>query len=153
MGRFSSHAAPHASTNAGAIEDPARHGGLRSQMKYFSQALKDASRHKFIIAAAMACSLAVAALWSLNIAALFPIIQTTLNGQSLQSWNQERLERAESEFADFQAEIVKLDEQLKDAAPQDRNALELTRGQLEGQSKKAKITAEWTAKIQLARSQ
>ena len=48
-----------------------RHGGLRSQMKYFTQALKDASRHKFIIAAAMACSLAVAALWSLNIAALF----------------------------------------------------------------------------------
>lgn len=117
-------------------------------MKYFSQALKDASRHKFIIAAAMACSLAVAALWSLNIAALFPIIQTTLNGQSLQSWNQQRIERAETEFAEFQAEVVKLDEQLKTAPPQERKTLEAARGQAEGQSKKAKITAEWATKIQ-----
>ena len=42
-------------------------------MKYFSQALKDAWRHWSVLAAAMVCSLAVAALWGLNIAALFPI--------------------------------------------------------------------------------
>jgi ATP-binding cassette subfamily B protein/subfamily B ATP-binding cassette protein MsbA len=117
-------------------------------MKYFSQALKDASRHKFIIAAAMACSLAVAALWTLNIGALFPIIQTTLNGQSLQSWNQQRIDSAEKDAVGYQAQVIDLDRQLAAANVENRQAIEIARAKAEGQVTKAKLTAEWAGKIQ-----
>ena len=62
-------------------------------MKYFARALKQAWRHWPALAIALLCSLGVAALWGANIAALFPIIETTLHGQSLQEWNQKRLEK------------------------------------------------------------
>ena len=59
-------------------------------MKNFARALKEAWRHWPALAAAICCSMGVAALWGVNIAALFPIIETTLNGKSLQEWNRQR---------------------------------------------------------------
>lgn len=117
-------------------------------MKYFSQALKDAWRHWSVLAAAMACSLAVAALWGLNIAALFPIIQTTLNGESLQSWNQQRIERAESDLASHESELAAIEKKLADAKDGPRQVLEIERGKIAAQVKKDRLTAEWAGKIQ-----
>ena len=59
-------------------------------MKYFLRALRDASKSWPLLLAAFLCSAGVAGLWGANIAALFPIIEVTLNGESLQDWNQER---------------------------------------------------------------
>jgi ATP-binding cassette subfamily B protein/subfamily B ATP-binding cassette protein MsbA len=68
-------------------------------MKNFARALREAWRHWPTLAGALICSLGVAALWGANIAALYPIIETTLNGESLQNWNQKRLVEGEQSVA------------------------------------------------------
>jgi ATP-binding cassette subfamily B protein/subfamily B ATP-binding cassette protein MsbA len=64
-------------------------------MNYFLRALREAAKSWPLLAAALLCSAGVAALWGANIAALFPIIEVTLKGDSLQSWNERRIEEAE----------------------------------------------------------
>jgi ATP-binding cassette subfamily B protein/subfamily B ATP-binding cassette protein MsbA len=63
--------------------------------------------------ASFLCSAGVASLWGANIAALFPIIEVTLNGDSLQSWNTRRLsdaktrvDSARKEQADLEAKLA-----------------------------------------------
>ncbi len=73
-------------------------------MHYFLRALRDASKRWPLLVAAFLCSAGVAGLWGANIAALFPIIEVTLNGKSLQSWNEERIEAAEVRIAAGQKE-------------------------------------------------
>ncbi len=68
-------------------------------MHYFIRALRDAAKRWPLLVAAFLCSAGVAGLWGANIAALFPIIEVTLNGKSLQSWNEERIEAAETRIA------------------------------------------------------
>jgi subfamily B ATP-binding cassette protein MsbA len=68
-------------------------------MHYFLRALRDAAKRWPLLVAAFLCSAGVAGLWGANIAALFPIIEVTLNGKSLQSWNEERIEAAETRIA------------------------------------------------------
>ncbi len=89
-------------------------------MKNFSRALKEAWRHWPALVAALLCSLGVAALWGANIAALFPIIQTTLNGESLQSWNRQRLTAAQADLAAHEAELAPLEKRVAAAAPAER---------------------------------
>jgi ATP-binding cassette subfamily B protein/subfamily B ATP-binding cassette protein MsbA len=85
-------------------------------MKNFARALKEAWRHWPALAAAMLFSFGVAALWGANIAALFPIIQTTLNGQTLQDWNRERLAKSEAQLLEHQAEVQRLEGEVAAAA-------------------------------------
>ena len=85
-------------------------------MKRFARALREAWRHWPYLAVALACSLGVAALWGANIAALFPIIQTTLHGQSLQEWNQQRLVESQQVLAAREAEILDLQRRIPLAA-------------------------------------
>jgi ATP-binding cassette subfamily B protein/subfamily B ATP-binding cassette protein MsbA len=68
-------------------------------MHYFLRALRDAAKRWPLLVAAFLCSAGVAGLWGANIAALFPIIEVTLNGKSLQSWNEERIKAAETRIA------------------------------------------------------
>jgi ATP-binding cassette subfamily B protein/subfamily B ATP-binding cassette protein MsbA len=63
-------------------------------MRHFFRALREAAKSWPILAAALLCSAGVAALWGANIAALFPIIEVTLRGESLQSWNERRAEES-----------------------------------------------------------
>src|SRR3954471_11279275 len=78
-------------------------------MRYFARALQQAWRHWLALVLALFCSIGVAALWGANIAAIFPIIETTLHGDSLLTWNNKRLERAEKSLVDHQAEVKKLE--------------------------------------------
>jgi ATP-binding cassette, subfamily B, bacterial MsbA len=77
-------------------------------MKNFGRALREAWRYWPALTIALFCSLGVAVLWGANIAALFPIIETTLHGQSLQEWNQKRLENAEKNLAGHENELADL---------------------------------------------
>src|SRR5690242_15176519 len=86
-------------------------------MKDFARALQQAWRHWPALGLALLCSLAVAALWGANIAALFPIIETTLHGQSLQEWNQKRMDTAQASLAKHESEAKQLE--LKRAASKD----------------------------------
>ena len=85
-------------------------------MKNFARALREALGHWPILAVALCCSLLVAALWGANIAALFPIITTTLRGQPLQAWNQERLDQSQNDLTAHQAEIDDAERRLPLAA-------------------------------------
>jgi hypothetical protein len=68
-------------------------------MRNFARALKEAWRYWPALTVALVCSLGVAALWGANLAALFPIIETTLQRKSLQTWNRERLDTAQEVLA------------------------------------------------------
>ncbi len=83
--------------------------GLRYQMKDFAKALRQAWRHWPALTVALLCSLGVAALWGANIAAIYPIIETTLRGESLQTWNKKRIEKAQDNLAAHQQELRALE--------------------------------------------
>src|SRR3954454_10657755 len=97
-------------------------------MKYFAKALKQAWRHWPALILGLLCSVAVAALWGANIAAIFPIIETTLHGDSLQSWNQKRLDTAQKSLAAHQAQVADLEKKIAataDAAAKREFSLQL----------------------------
>ena len=81
-------------------------------MHYFLRALREAARSWPLLAAAMLCSAGVAALWGANIAALFPIIEVTLKGESLQDWNGKRLEDATGRIEAGETELAGLEAKL-----------------------------------------
>lgn len=81
-------------------------------MKYFFQALKQAWRYWPALVMAIGCSLGVAALWSANIAALYPIIETTFHGQSLQEWNRARLESHQKSLAAHEAKLREIEDRV-----------------------------------------
>jgi subfamily B ATP-binding cassette protein MsbA len=92
-------------------------------MHYFLRALRDAAKRWPLLVASFLCSAGVASLWGANIAALFPIIEVTLNGDSLQSWNTRRLsdakariDSAREEEADLEAKIAAGDLAATEAA-------------------------------------
>jgi ATP-binding cassette subfamily B protein/subfamily B ATP-binding cassette protein MsbA len=62
--------------------------------------------------ASFLCSAGVASLWGANIAALFPIIEVTLNGDSLQSWNTRRLSDAKARVDSSRKEQADLEAKL-----------------------------------------
>jgi subfamily B ATP-binding cassette protein MsbA len=80
-------------------------------MKDFARALRQAWRHWPALTIALACSLGVAALWGANIAALFPIIETTLHGESLQTWNEKRITSAKASLAENETKLADLKRQ------------------------------------------
>jgi ATP-binding cassette, subfamily B, bacterial MsbA len=94
-------------------------------MKNFALALREAWRHWPALVGALVCSLGVAALWSANIAALFPIIETTLHKRTLQDWNRDRIVKAEAAVVAQQAELVQLKHQLAKAPVVKQKELEL----------------------------
>lgn len=81
-------------------------------MKDFAKALRHAWRHWPALIIALACSLGVATLWGANIAALFPIIETTLHGESLQTWNGRRISEGKKALIENEVELEKLDLQI-----------------------------------------
>jgi len=81
-------------------------------MHYFLRALREAAKSWPLLAAALLCSAGVAALWGANIAALFPIIEVTLKGESLQSWNTRRIEDARARIAAGEHERTDLEAEL-----------------------------------------
>lgn len=81
-------------------------------MRYFAKALKQAWRHWPALLLGIFCSVAVAGLWGANIAAIFPIIQTTLNGESLQEWNQKRIDTSQKSLTGHEAQLEDLNKQI-----------------------------------------
>jgi subfamily B ATP-binding cassette protein MsbA len=118
-------------------------------MRNFARALKEAWRHWPVLTAAMFCSLGVAALWGGNIAALGPIIETTLNGHSLQEWNRQRLEKSQQNVDAKLAELKTLDAKITAVAAGDdveRRQLQLQRDMLESRiafDRKAVAWSRW----------
>jgi len=77
-------------------------------MKNFGRALRELSHYWTTLIVALLCSLSVAALWGSNIAVLYPVIETTLHGKSVQAWNRSRIADAEQEIARLEDQLTRL---------------------------------------------
>jgi len=77
-------------------------------MKYFLRAIGEGTRHWPALLGAIACSFGVAVLWGANIAAMFPLIQTTLSGHSLQETHLERVEGLREKVAAGETKLAAL---------------------------------------------
>ena len=80
-------------------------------MKNFRRALADAIHFWPWLVFAWVCSAGVATLWSMNIAAAFPILEVTLRGQAPQQWNHERIAGAKTQVLSLTKEIESLKRQ------------------------------------------
>ena len=89
-------------------------------MNHFLRALKEAWRHWFVLAAALVFSIFAAALWGANIAAMFPIIETTLHGKSIPEANRQRVMDAEKRISELQSQIAQLQRELPQIPPEPR---------------------------------
>jgi subfamily B ATP-binding cassette protein MsbA len=95
-------------------------------MNNFGRALRLALRHRFIFASSIVCAAIVAAFWGGNISAIYPLVQVTMNGQSLQKWARDGREEAEQKAAGLRSQIEAIDRQ-GGAAQNSESAAELSR--------------------------
>lgn len=74
-------------------------------MHNFTRALKVAINYWPSLLLAMLCSLGVALIWGGNIGAIYPVMEVTLAGKSLQTWNAERLVESQQRSAEIEKEL------------------------------------------------
>jgi ATP-binding cassette subfamily B protein/subfamily B ATP-binding cassette protein MsbA len=75
-------------------------------MDAFYRALRDAFRYWPLLAASLLCSTGVACMWGANIAALYPIIEITLSGKSMQEWNSEQQKQSRINIEAYEQQIA-----------------------------------------------
>jgi ATP-binding cassette subfamily B protein/subfamily B ATP-binding cassette protein MsbA len=105
---------------------------------HFFKVVRMALRYKFTFSASVVCALFVAALWGLNIGALYPIVEIFSKGDSLQVWVDREIAKAQQSVADQKAEVRSLQGELA-GLPQDRQA---ERKKIEGKILNAEARAD-----------
>ncbi|ADB17933.1 ABC transporter related protein [Pirellula staleyi DSM 6068] len=117
-------------------------------MQHFVRALRDALPYWKYLAISLLCSVGVASLWSANIATLFPILEVTLHGESLQNWNARRLTESKAAAVQLQLELDQLE---ASTPPADRKADYHFRRDLLATQKRAEearaMSAQWLGPI------
>lgn len=113
---------------------PGRFPKVVFRMKPFLRAVREALKYWPAVVASICCSVAVAVLWGANIAALFPIIEATLQGKSLQDWNREQIQQTQQELADHETELKTLAARIDNAPEAEQVDLEVQRQLLEVRS-------------------
>ena len=73
-------------------------------MKNFWTAICDSIHHLPAIVLATLCSVGIAILWSSNIGALYPVIDMTLKGESMQSWFEKSIESSYAHLDQMEAQ-------------------------------------------------
>lgn len=82
-------------------------------MKNYRRALWEALQFWPSLLLATLCSVAVAFLWGGNILAFYPVLQTTLKGNSVQAWVAEEIASLDSEIAKKEGVILGVKEEIK----------------------------------------
>ncbi|WP_442482953.1 ABC transporter ATP-binding protein [Aeoliella sp. SH292] len=100
-------------------------------MNSFLRAVREALKYWPAVVASIGCSVAVAVLWGANIAALFPIIEATLQGKSLQDWNREQITQSKQELTAHEAELKSLAARIEKAPAEERAELDIQLQMLE----------------------
>ena len=93
-------------------------------MKNFKRALAQAVRYWKSLAIATCCSFAVAALWGANIGAFYPILEVTMNGESMHDWIDEEIDKAEKQEAESRQALAEVEAKLAVPNAPDRVRLE-----------------------------
>lgn len=116
-------------------------------MKNFGRALVMASRYWLALTVAIACSVGVATLWGANIAALFPILEVTMQGKSLQEWNETRIKQAHANVGWIKNRMAEIDTAVPTAAPDLKITLINEREALPLRLTAEQAAAEWGEKM------
>jgi len=95
-------------------------------MKNFLRALRMASKYWLSVTLAAVCSFAVAALWSANIGAFYPILEVTIRGKSMQQWVDEEIAKQGQAILAVEDRITESRRQLEALAGEPARQAELT---------------------------
>ncbi len=87
-------------------------------MENFYRALREARSYWPILIVSVICSFAMAVLWGANIALLFPVIETTVHGDNLQTWNEKRIAASREKLLALEAECQAIDQSSTSDADQ-----------------------------------
>ncbi|MFM7562776.1 MAG: ABC transporter ATP-binding protein [Planctomycetota bacterium] len=85
-------------------------------MSNFLRALRDSLRYWKSLVVATLCSLGIAALWSGNIAAFYPILQVVLDNQSIQQWMDRQIGEKQAELQETEQRIQALEQAASNQA-------------------------------------
>jgi len=77
-------------------------------MKPFWNAIRDSLHHTPALILATVCSLGIAFLWGSNIGALYPVVEMTLNGESIQKWFEKGVVTSKNELIRIESEIAQV---------------------------------------------
>jgi ATP-binding cassette subfamily B protein/subfamily B ATP-binding cassette protein MsbA len=94
-------------------------------MNNFGRALKLALRYRATVAAATGCAFLVAVLWGGNIGALYPVVEVCFQGESVSQHLRVQIKHSEDAIAGFASQKAELEAQAAQAAPNQRNELQL----------------------------
>ena len=114
-------------------------------MRNFLRILKYSWPYRYRLLASILCALMVAALWSLNLSAIYPVLKILSSGGNLQQWNDSQIDSYQKQLDDpaRMKRLGELQATLKD--------LEQNPNQIEGQTRERKATEE-LAKLEGERS-
>jgi ATP-binding cassette, subfamily B, bacterial MsbA len=87
-------------------------------MKNFWLAIRDASHHTPTLALATICSIGIALLWGSNIGALYPVVDMTLKGESIQKSFEKSLDQAKVRVVELEQRLAKRKLELRAEANQ-----------------------------------
>src|SRR5262245_61029996 len=69
-------------------------------MRHFFWILKHAWPYRYRLLASVVCALLVAALWSLNLSAIYPVLKIISTNKNLQQWVDEEIDEHQKKFDD-----------------------------------------------------
>lgn len=93
-------------------------------MNQFARALKLALQHRLNVVGCIATSLIVAVLWASNLAAIYPVVDMIMLDKTIPIWLQEQVASNKQQVKDYQKQLAELNEQLKEADPNQQSKLE-----------------------------
>ncbi len=100
-------------------------------MNNFARTLRVCLRYRRTVAASLFSSLVVAVLWGGNIGAIYPIVEVTLQGESLGSWVNEQIAESHRKSAEFRQELETRAAKLSTSSAAEQSVLEREIGRLE----------------------
>ncbi|HWB11144.1 MAG TPA: ABC transporter ATP-binding protein [Pirellulales bacterium] len=92
-------------------------------MNNFGRALRLALRYPFTLGSSVFCALVVALLWGGNISTVYPLVEVTTKGRSLQQWAAEAVAHCEKNADRFRRQADDMAAQLKTAAADQRPSI------------------------------
>ena len=99
-------------------------------MSNFVRALKMSRRYPWTIAGIVSSALVVAILWGGNIGAMWPVLEVTFQGKSLNQWVDSSIADSERLSAELETEIDGVDQEISRSPADKREQLERQRDEL-----------------------
>lgn len=93
-------------------------------MKNFNRVLRLALRYRFTFAGSLLAAVGVAVLWGGNIGAVYPFVKVVLEGQSVQQWVDQEIEKSHRIVAEQTVRAETLRHQLAQTPDEDQQALQ-----------------------------